>query len=240
MSKSKKNVVDPTEIIDLYGADTARWFMLSDSPPERDLEWTEDGVEGAWRFTRRLWRTVTEGMEGVTAALEEPKDFSRAAQDLRRITHQTIEGVGQDIENFHFNSAVARIYKFSNAISGFKPDGSDGDSFALREGLTILVQLVAPMMPHLAEEMWQMMGHQDMAIDHPWPVAEARLMQESTVTIAIQIRGKLRDTMDIPKGMDRAEVERQALAREKIRKAIGDSPVRKVIVVPDRIVNIVI
>jgi len=240
MSKSKKNVVDPTEIIDQYGADTARWFMLSDSPPERDLEWTEDGVEGAWRFTRRLWRTVTEGMEGLAAPSGEPKDFSRAAQDLRRITHQTIEGVGQDIENFHFNSAVARIYKFSNAISGFKPDGSDGDSFALREGLTILVQLVAPMMPHLAEEMWQMMDHQDMVTDHPWPVAEARLMQESTVTIAIQIRGKLRDTMEIPKGMDRAEVERQALAREKIRTALGDNPVRKVIVVPDRIVNIVI
>ncbi|NOZ42397.1 MAG: leucine--tRNA ligase [Alphaproteobacteria bacterium] len=245
MSKSKKNVVDPTEIIDQYGADTARWFMLSDSPPERDLEWTEDGVEGAWRFTRRLWRTAVNVMDSLggnpnVVAADAPTDLSPAAQDLRRITHITIDGVGRDIEDFHFNGAVARIYKFSTAISGFAPDGSDGDSFALWEGLTALIQLVAPMMPHLAEEIWQMMGHQERVSDCLWPQAEARLMRKNTVTIAVQVGGKLRDTITVAKDMARAEVERQALAREKIQKAIGDSLVRKVIVVPNRIVNIVI
>ncbi len=240
MSKSKKNVVDPTEIIDQYGADTARWFMLSDSPPERDLEWTEEGVEGAWRFTQRLWRAVTGGLDGLRHIADEPDNFRPAARDLRRMTHVSIAAVARDIEDFHFNSAVAQIYKFSNAVSGFKSDDSDGDVWALREALTTLIQLSAPMMPHLAEELWQIMGHDGIVTDAPWPVARPDLMQENTVTIAIQVRGKLRDTIEVPKDMDRAEVEKIALASEKIQKAVGDAPLRKVIVVPNKIVNIVI
>ncbi|PCJ40099.1 MAG: leucine--tRNA ligase [Alphaproteobacteria bacterium] len=240
MSKSKKNVVDPTEIIDLYGADTARWFMLSDSPPERDLEWTEDGVEGAWRFTQRLWRTVTTGLEGLDLSTSEPDDFTRAAQDLRRMTHVSIDTIGRDIEDFHFNNAVAQIYKFSNAVGAFKSDGSAGDVFAKAEALTTLIQLVAPMMPHLAEEMWQKMGNTDIVTDSPWPKARPELMQENTVTIAIQIKGKLKDTIEVAKDMDKGAVEKLALASEKVQRAIGDNPVRKVIVVPNRIVNIVI
>ncbi len=240
MSKSKKNVVDPTEIIDQYGADTARWFMLSDSPPERDLEWTEEGVEGAWRFTQRLWRTIVTGSEGLQDITSEPSDFSKQAQDLRRMTHVSIDVIGRDIEDFHFNNCVAQIYKFSNAVSGFKPDGSNGDSFALREALTILVQVSAPMMPHLAEEMWQMLGNSDIVTDHPWPIAQVKLMQENTVTVAIQVKGKLRDTIEVTKDMDKAEVEKLALASEKIIKAVGNSPIRKIIIVPNRIVNIVI
>ncbi|MBL4802470.1 MAG: class I tRNA ligase family protein, partial [Emcibacter sp.] len=240
MSKSKKNVVDPTEIIDQYGADTARWFMLSDSPPERDLEWTEEGVEGAWRFSQRLWRTVTNGIEGLAEVTTTPSDFSKAAQNLRRMTHVSIDTVGRDIEDFHFNNTVAQIYKFTNAISAFKSDGSDGDIFALREAITTVVQLIAPMMPHLAEEMWQEMGHQDLVTNCAWPTAQAELMQQNTVTIAIQIKGKLKDTIEVAKDMDKAEVEKIALPREKIQKAVGDNPIRKVIVVPNRIVNIVI
>ncbi|MCF6215411.1 MAG: leucine--tRNA ligase [Emcibacter sp.] len=239
MSKSKKNVVDPTQIIDQYGADTARWFMLSDSPPARDLEWTEEGVEGAWRFTQRLWRTVTMGMEGLRDC-GEPAEFSKAAQDLRRITHVSIDSVGRDIEDFHFNNAVAQIYKFSNAVNGFKSDGSDGDIYALREALITLIQLTAPMMPHLAEEMWQMMGQQDIVTDAAWPVAQPELMQENTVTIAIQVKGKLRDTIDVEKDMDSAALEKLALATEKIKSAVGEHAIRKIIVVPNRIVNIVI
>ncbi len=239
MSKSKKNVVDPTEIIDQYGADTARWFMLSDSPPERDLEWTEEGVEGAWRFTQRLWRTITTGMEGLTA-VQKPAKFSKAAQDLRRICHVSIDSIGRDIEDFHFNNTVAQIYKFSNAIAAFKPDGSDGDAFALNESLTVLVQLVAPMMPHLAEEMWQLMGMPGIVTDTLWPTAQPELMQENSVTIAIQVKGKLKDTIEVAKDMDKAEVEKLALARERIQNAVGDNPIRKVIVVHNRIVNIVI
>ncbi|PHZ84083.1 leucine--tRNA ligase [Paremcibacter congregatus] len=240
MSKSKKNVVDPTEIIDQYGADTARWFMLSDSPPERDLEWTEEGVEGAWRFTQRLWRTVITGCDGLTAAADEPADFGKAAAALRRMTHVSIASVGKDIEDFHFNNCVAQIYKFANAISGFKPDRSDGDAYALREALTCLVQISAPMMPHLAEEMWQHMGYDGILTDAAWPVARPELMEQNTVTIAIQVKGKLRDTIDMAKDMDKAEVEKIALASEKIRQFVGDNPIRKVIVVPNKIVNIVI
>ncbi len=240
MSKSKKNVVDPTEIIDLYGADTARWFMLSDSPPERDLEWTEDGVEGAWRFTQRLWRTVTTGLEGLDLSISEPDDFTKAAQDLRRVTHVSIDAIGRDIEDFHFNNAVAQIYKFSNAIAAFKSDGSAGDDFAKAEALTSLIQLVAPMMPHLAEEMWQKMGNTAIVTDSPWPKARPELMQENMVTIAIQVKGKLKDTIEVAKDMDKGEVEKLALASEKIQRAVGDNPIRKVIVVPNRIVNIVI
>ncbi|NOZ67043.1 MAG: leucine--tRNA ligase [Alphaproteobacteria bacterium] len=240
MSKSKKNVVDPTEIIDLYGADTARWFMLSDSPPERDLEWTEEGVEGAWRFTQRLWRTVTTGLEGLDLSTSEPDDFTKAAQDLRRMTHVSIDSIGRDIEDFHFNNAVAQIYKFSNAVAAFKSDGSAGDVFAKAEALTSLIQLVAPMMPHLAEEMWQKMGNTDIVTDSPWPKARPELMQENTVTIAVQIKGKLKDTIEVAKDMDKGEVEKLALASEKIQRAVGDNPIRKVIVVPNRIVNIVI
>jgi len=239
MSKSKKNVVDPTAIIDQYGADTARWFMLSDSPPARDLEWTEEGVEGAWRFTQRLWRTITMGMEGLRDC-REPAEFSKAAQDLRRITHVSIDSVGRDIEDFHFNNAVAQIYKFSNAVNAFKSDGSDGDIHALREALTTLIQLTAPMMPHLAEEMWQMMGQQDIVTDAAWPIAQPELMQENTVTIAIQVKGKLRDTIEVEKDMDSAALEKLALATEKIKSAVGEHAIRKIIVVPNRIVNIVI
>ncbi len=240
MSKSKKNVVDPTEIIDQYGADTARWFMLSDSPPERDLEWTEEGVEGAWRFTQRLWRTIVTGIENLSEVSGEPSDFSKTATDLRRMCHVSIDSIGHDIEDFHFNNAVAQIYKFSNATSAFKSDGSDGDVFALREALTTLVQLVAPMMPHLAEEMWQMVGKEGIVTDAPWPTAQAELMKENTVTIAIQVKGKLKDTIEVAKDMDKGEVEKLALAQEKIQNAVGDNAIRKVIVVPNRIVNIVI
>jgi len=241
MSKSKKNVVDPTEIIDQYGADTARWFVLSDSPPERDLEWTEEGVEGAWRFSQRLWRIVVTGLENAGEASEgEPSDFSAAAKDLRRMCHVSIDEISKDIEDFHFNSAVAQIYKLSNAIAAFKGDGSAGDIYALREALVSLIQLSAPMMPHICEELWQMMGGNGLVIDAPWPTARKDLMTKSSVTIAIQVKGKLRDTLEMDLDLDKAEVEKRALASEKIIKAIGDNKIRKVIVVPNKIVNIVI
>ena len=234
-------MIDPTEIIDQYGADTARWFMLSDSPPERDLEWTEEGIEGAWRFSQRLWRLVTGNIEAISGVgAEEPADFSKQAGDLRRMSHQSIAQVGKDIENFHFNSAVAQLYKFANAIGAFKSDSSDGDLFALREALFTIVQLCAPMMPHLAEEMWEQLGGEGLVTDAAWPAARAELMQESTVTIAVQVRGKLRDTMDVAKDMDKAEVEKLALELPKVKSSIEGQQIRKVIVVPNKIVNIVV
>ncbi|MCP5381472.1 MAG: leucine--tRNA ligase [Kordiimonadaceae bacterium] len=240
MSKSKKNVVDPTDIIDTYGADTARWFMLSDSPPERDLEWTEEGVEGAWRFTQRLWRTVTENIDPESNSIREPKDFSREAQDLRRMTHLSIVQIGKDIEDFHFNSAVAQAYKFTNAIAAFKSDNSEGDKFALNEAVNTIVLLTAPMMPHLAEEMWSMIDGEGLVSDAAWPVARPELMQETTVTVVVQVQGKLKDKLDVDKDMDKKALEELALSSEKVQNSIAGKEIRKIIVVPNKIVNIVV
>jgi leucyl-tRNA synthetase len=241
MSKSKKNVVDPTAIIDTYGADTARWFMLSDSPPERDLEWTEEGVEGAWRFTQRLWRTVITNLEASKGAIStEPTEFSKYAQDLRRMTHMSIAQVGKDIEDFHFNSSVAQTYKFSNAIAAFKSDGSEGDVYALSEAIESIILITSPMMPHLAEEMWTLIGGEGLVSDAAWPEARPELMQETSVTIVVQVQGKLRDKLEVAKDMDKADVEALALASEKVQNAIQGKEIRKIIVVPNKIVNIVV
>jgi len=240
MSKSKKNVVDPTAIIDTYGADTARWFMLSDSPPERDLEWTEEGVEGAWRFTQRLWRAVTMSLDENSIGMEEPRDFSKEAKDLRRMTHLSIDSIGKDIENFHFNAAVAQTYKYANAISSFKPDGSDGDKYALFEAIETIILITAPMMPHLAEEMWSLIGGEGLVSDASWPVAKSELMQQSSVIVVVQVQGKLRDKLEVAKDMDKAELEALALASEKVQAFTDGKEIRKVIVVPNKIVNIVV
>ncbi len=240
MSKSKKNVVDPTAIIDTYGADTARWFMLSDSPPERDLEWTEEGVEGAWRFTQRLWRAVTMSLDENSIGMEEPRDFSKDAKDLRRITHLSIDSISKDIENFHFNAAVAQTYKYANVISSFKPDGSDGDKYALFEAIKTIILITAPMMPHLAEEMWSLIGGEGLVSDAPWPVAKSELMQQSSVIVVVQVQGKLRDKLEVAKDMDKAELEELALASEKVQAFTDGKEIRKVIVVPNKIVNIVV
>lgn len=240
MSKSKKNVVDPTAIIDTYGADTARWFMLSDSPPERDLEWTEEGVEGAWRFTQRLWRAVTMSLDENSIGMEEPRDFSKEAKDLRRITHLSIDSIGKDIENFHFNAAVAQTYKYANAILSFKPDGSDGDKYALFEAIKTIILITSPMMPHLAEEMWSLIGGEGMVSDASWPEAKSELMQQSSVIVVVQVQGKLRDKLEVAKDMDKAELEALALASEKVQAFTDGKEIRKVIVVPNKIVNIVV
>jgi leucyl-tRNA synthetase len=226
MSKSKKNVVDPDDIVDQYGADAVRWFMLSDSPPERDLEWSEAGIEGCWRFVQRLWRLTSQvsGADGADKALD-------------RKTHQTIAGVGADIEALAFNKAVAKIYDLANAIEKASPSASR-DS-AIR---TILL-LSSPMVPHLAEEAWTQLGAElggGLIADAAWPVVDPALVEEDEVTIAIQVRGKLRDTLTVAKGLPQAEMEALALASQKVQHAIDGSDIKKIIVVPDRLVNIVL
>ena len=239
MSKSKRNVIDAAAIIDRYGADTARWFILSDSPPERDLQWTEEGIEGAWRFVRRLWRLVDRTVGGLKA---EAKAFdgalSKQALALRRAIHKTIDAVGTDIETFRFNKAVARIYELANRLA--EPVSGDGADFVLREACEALTKLVGPMMPHLAEEMWQRLGHDTLLATEPWPEADPALLVEDSVTVAIQVQGKLRDTLAVPLDAPKAELERLALASEKIKRIVGQRPVRRIIVVPNRIVNIVL
>ncbi len=239
MSKSKKNVVDPDQIIRDYGADTARWFMLSDSPPERDLEWTEAGVAGAWRFQQRLHRIASEAMAKLPAAdAARPETFSDAATALRRAAHKTIAGLSADIEAFHFNKAVARLYELANTIGGFEAT-DDGGRWALREALEIFVRLIGPMTPHLAEELWGALGHTALLADSGWPVAEDALLVDDTLTIAVQLNGKLRGTIQLAKDAGKDVAEQAALALPEIVRALDGQVPRRVIVVPNRIVNVV-
>ncbi len=241
MSKSKKNVVDPTPIVEQYGADAVRWFILSDSPPERDLLWSESGIEGAWRFTHRLWRLVQENIEMLgdsRPGIAEGGEFSESATALRQLTHRAIDGLTGDIEAFHVNKAVARIYELANAL-GNRPEGAGAEA-ALLEATECIVRLVSPMMPHLAEELWAALGHKTLLVQEPWPVADPALLTRDMVTMAVQVAGKMRDTIEVELDADREAVESLALASYKVQKAIGDGEVRKVIVVPNRIVNIVV
>ena len=239
MSKSKKNTVDPEDIIAKYGADTARWFMLSDSPPERDVQWTDQGAEGAWRFTQRLWRMVTEKQEELAPkGTAMPAAFAKNELALRRAAHQALAAATEDFENLRFNRAVARVYELANAVSGFTPATPEG-AFAKREALEILVQIVGPMMPHIAEECWEALGHGEPLTATEWPVADKALLVEDSITIAVQVNGKRRDELTIARDADRETVERAALALEKVEKAIDGKAIRKVIVVPGKIVNIV-
>ncbi len=241
MSKSKKNTVDPRHIIETYGADTARLFMLSDSPPERDLEWTEAGIDGAWRYLNRLWRLLQEQKDILSNInlSDIPDNLSDIAADLRKKTHQTIDGVTQDIEAFHFNKAVARIRELSNHISGIKDISDPTIAWAYSEAMISLIHLIAPFMPHLAEEMWSELGHTDMIAARSWPVADTSLLMEDTVTVAVQINGKMRVTLELVKDCDREKAEQEALSNSRIQELIEGKQIKKVIVVPNRIVNVV-
>jgi leucyl-tRNA synthetase len=236
MSKSKKNVVDPSEIIETYGADTARWFMLSDSPPERDLDWTEAGVEGAWRFGQRLWRMVEASIEDA-AKPGEVVNGDDAALNLRRAAHKSVAGVTEDIEHFRFNRAVARIYELANSIDEL---GRSAAPAARRETLVILVRLIAPMMPHLAEELWQRLGHVGLLADEPWPEADPALVVDDLITMAVQVNGKLRATIALPRDSAQEVAEQAALADAQVQRAMAGKSARKVIVVPNRIINVVV
>ena len=222
MSKSKKNVVDPDEIVAKYGADAIRWFMLSDSPPERDLPWSEAGIEGCARFVQRLWRLFGQ------------LDASATGEDkaLDRKTHQIVFAVAADIEALGFNKAVARIYELTGAIEKAAPSASR--TSAIRS----LLLLVAPMMPHLAEEAFANLDA-GLIADALWPEVDPALLVDDEVTVAIQVKGKLRDTVTVAKGTSKEELERLALASEKVQRALEGAEVKKVIVVPDRLVNLV-
>ncbi len=240
MSKSKKNVVDPDQIIRDYGADTARWFMLSDSPPERDLEWTEAGVSGAWRFQQRLYRLLSAAIAGLPpAGSAKPAQFTDAAMALRRAAHRAAAGVGEDIQRFHFNKGVARLYELANAIEAFRL-ASDADRWALRETLDIFVRLIGPMTPHLGEELWQMLGGQGLLADAPWPAADPALLVDDEVTVAVQVNGKLRATLRLPKDAGKQAAEAAALAMPETQRAMAGKPPKKIVVVPNRIVNVVV
>ncbi|HKP33950.1 MAG TPA: leucine--tRNA ligase [Sphingomicrobium sp.] len=222
MSKSKRNTVDPEPILAKYGADAVRWFMLSDSPPERDLEWSEASIEGASRFVQRVWRLATGKNDG---------NGEDAA--LKRKLHRTIAAVGEAIEGLQFNKAVAQLYELTSAIE------KSGPSATRREAIRCLILLAAPAAPHLAEECWAALGEAGMIADAAWPTFDRALLVEDEVTLAVQVNGKLRDTLTAPRGLDRDAAEALALASDKVQRQLNGASPRKVIVVPDRLVNIV-
>jgi leucyl-tRNA synthetase len=262
MSKSKKNVVSPAEIVEKYGADAIRWFILSDSPPERDVEWTDAGAAGAWKLVARIWDSV-EPAKGAINAHDLSKPPADANIELRRATHQTVAAVTDDIENFRFNKAIARIYEFLNALKKHAlrdadlrsaPQGEafpnlhpeeprsgvtkDGD-WAYAEALSALVRLIAPFTPHLAEECWETLGGTGLVCQAPWPEADKALLVREALILPVQVNGKRRGEISVSPSDDARSVEAAALADPEVKRHLEGVTVRKIVVVPGRIVNIV-
>ncbi|KUO60356.1 MAG: leucine--tRNA ligase [Alphaproteobacteria bacterium BRH_c36] len=241
MSKSKKNVIDLDAFIGSYGADTARWFVLSDSPPERDVIYTDVGVEGARRFVQRIWRLVNEIVERASpVGAEKPENFDPEAMELRRAVHKTLHNVGRNIEGLRFNVAVASLYELANVLGSSLQKSGDDHAWALREAAEMTVQMIAPMMPHLAEECWSRLGYNTLLTNQPWPEADPALLVDDEITIAVQVNGKRRDELKIARDASREDMEAAALALETIVRALEGRSPRKVIVVPQRIVNVVV
>jgi leucyl-tRNA synthetase len=230
MSKSKKNVVAPETIIDVFGADAIRWFMLSDTPPERDIEWTQEGAEGCWRFIQRIYRLVAEARDSPEGAAN-----TDATLELRRATHRAIAAVTDDLNALRFNRAVAQIYSLANAIQG----STGASAAARREAVETLVLLIGPMMPHLGETCWRELGKTLLVASARWPVADPQLVASDTIVIAVQVNGKRRGEIEIARGSAEEAVKQTALSLDAVQRALQGKSPRRVIVVPDRIVNVV-
>ena len=238
MSKSRKNVVDPDDIIEHYGADTARLFIVSDSPPDRDIIWTEAGVAGAGRQVQRISRLVDEVVQRTSAAAR-PAAFGPEASQLRKVAHKALNNVSQNIEALRYNVAVAQLYELTNALSLALDKSGDGLAWSVREAAELLVQMMGPILPHLGEDCWERLGYNTLLADRPWPQPEAALLVDDTITIAVQVNGKRRDELTIARTATKDEIEAAALGLEPVARALAGRPVKKVIVVPQRIVNVV-
>jgi leucyl-tRNA synthetase len=244
MSKSKKNTIDPDDIMGSYGADVARWFMLSDSPPERDFEWTERGVQGVWRFTQRLWRLVSEMVEIARAApAARPAEFGAGAFAVRKAAHGALAKVSDAIEKLHFNVCVAQIHELANslsdAIGNLERPATPDFAWAIKEAADILVRLFNPMMPHLAEECWAALGHDTLVATESWPALEPELLVETTVTLPVQINGRKRADVTVARDAGKEAIEAAVLSLDAVKRALDGKAPKKVIVVPQRIVNVV-
>jgi leucyl-tRNA synthetase len=245
MSKSKKNTIDPSDIIATYGADTARWFIISDTPPDRDIQWTDAGVEGSQRFLQRVWRFVADAnrLAASDAAAPAGPAAETAALEIRKAVHKALVAVESDIEALAFNRAVARVYELVNTLTRMLaalPDEPGADvRRALGEAVAFLIHMMAPMTPHFAEECWRASGHGDMVATRPWPQADRSLLVEATITLPVQVNGKKRGEIVVEADASESDVEGAVLALESVRKFLDGKPPRKVIVVPKRIVNVV-
>jgi leucyl-tRNA synthetase len=241
MSKSRKNTVDLDDFVSRYGADVARWFVLSDSPPERDVIYTDVGVEGARRFVQRAWRLIDQGADGAAErGAPKPETFGPEATALRRAAHKALDQVARSIEGLRFNVAVAQVYEFANVLGSSLGKAGTDSAWAQREALEFLVQMIGPMVPHLAEESWARLGYNTLLANQAWPEVDPALLVDDTITIAVQVNGKRRDELTIARTAERGEIEAAALQLEPVQRALEGRPVKKVIVVPQKIVNVVV
>ena len=245
MSKSKRNTIDPDDIIGTYGADTARWFMLSDSPPERDVIWTEEGVQGAARFVQRIWRLVDDLTDFKAATGAHDAGAVDAVITIRKAAHKAVLRTEEDVERLRFNRCVAHAYELANALQAEfavkkgKPLSEEWVA-AMREALVFLLQIIAPMMPHLAEECWKTLGFTQLIAETPWPKADPSLIVESDITMPVQINGKRRGDLTISRTATVPQVEAAVLELDFVKSAVGEASVKKIVVVPNRIVNLVV
>jgi leucyl-tRNA synthetase len=236
MSKSKKNTIDPDEIIQDYGADTARWFVLSDSPPERDVIWTEEGVKGAARFMQRLWRLTWDVKNKQSHPTITPD--TQASENLLRAIHTLLDRVTDDLERLRFNRCVAQLFEAANVLQeGLNKNASRE---ALAEAIDIILLMAAPMIPHVTEECWQVLGHTTWMANTPWPVANPQWLTRSTITLPVQINGKRRCDVEVPADADNASIEAIVLGLEAVQKGLSGQHPKKIIIVPGRIVNVVV
>ena len=246
MSKSKKNTVDPDEIVASYGADTARLFVLSDSPPDRDVIWSDEGAQGAWRFVQRLWRITGElGRVAAPAGTPAPTAIGPEALALRQSTHRTIAQVSENIERLRFNSAIARIREFVNelttALDAVTEAGVAADAaFAFREAADALARLVAPMTPHVAEACWADLGHSGLVAEADWPIADPALVAQDMISLPVQVNGKKRAEILVPHDADEETIRKESLGHDAVVRAMEGKPLKKFILVPKRIVNVVV
>jgi leucyl-tRNA synthetase len=244
MSKSKKNIVDPEDLVTAYGADTARLFTLFAAPPEKDLEWSDQGVEGAYRFLTRLWRFVHQRralLTGVPATFQ-PTNLPAEVRELRRLTHKTIKKVSEDIDGrFHFNTAIAAIMELFNALSATAQDKLKLERGAplVKQGLEAIIALLAPFVPHVASELWQELGHRETLDQIPWPSYSEEALEEEKLLIVVQVNGKVRGKITVPADVTQERIESEALADPKVVGFLNGQKVRRTIYVPRRLVNIV-
>lgn len=244
MSKSKRNTVDPLDMLDRYGADACRLFVVSDSPPEKDVEWTSGGIDGSWRFVNKFWRQVHD-YAAVMAPVDmaKPSAFSDDAAQVRSLTHKAIAEVTESLEGFQFNVAIAKLRSFNNDLAKIDMANLSDDpslAWALREAVSSMVQMWNPLIPHMTEELWRALGHTESLVKTPWPTSDASLVMDDTVTLPVQVNGKLRATVTLPKDADKATIESLAMAEENVQKFLAGKEIRKVIVVPGRVVNVVV
>ena len=244
MSKSKLNGIDPEDILKSHGADAARWFVLSDSPPERDVEWTAAGIEGANRFVQRVWRLLNEAKLLLEGECSEHVEMDEAALTFRKIVHKTAKSVGEEIEGLKFNRAIAQLYELTNAMSKFSADVGEAPNSArraaLREGVDVLTICLSPFMPHLSESIWAMLGKDKLVSDSLWPVVNESLLVEQSVVIPVQVNGKRRGEIIVAKDAANSSVEAEALSLDNVARMLDGKAPKKVIVVPNRIVNVVV